>query len=135
MLGLSHEVESDELRIRARAGRDHDELARTRDPVDSDLADELALRLLHERVARTDDHVDGLHRLGAECERGDRLRTSHPVHLGHLAEDARGEDHRVCPARRGPAGRTRRSRATPATRAVTAPITTVDGYGARPPGT
>ena len=69
-------------------------------PVDADLADDLALRLLHVRVAGPDDHVNGRHRLGAVRQRGDRLGPAHPVDLGHLAEHAGGEDHRV----RAPAG-------------------------------
>jgi hypothetical protein len=40
-----------------------------------------------------------------------------------------------CAAPSGPGGAHTARSSTPAARAVTAHITTVDGYGARPPGT
>ena len=55
----------------------------------------------------------GSHRLRAVCQRGDGLRPAHPVDLGHLAEHAGGEDHRVCAAVRARAVRRPRSRARP----------------------
>src|SRR6185436_19009903 len=98
VLGLRHEIERDQLGIRAGARGDHHELARAGNAVDPHLADELALRLLDERVPWADDYVNRVHRLGAECQGGDGLGATHPVHLGDLAEHARGENYRIRPA-------------------------------------
>src|SRR5215213_9552616 len=52
--------------------------------------------------------------------------TSHRTHAARITG---------CALPPGPGGAQTATSRTPATRAVTAPITTVDGYGARPPGT
>ena len=65
-------------------------------------------------------------RLGPVRERGDRLRAAHRVDLVHAAQRAGGEDH-GWPRRPGRAASRPRSRSTPATRAGTQHITTVEG--------
>ena len=68
-------------------------------------------------------------------QRGDRLGAAHAVDLVDAAQRAGAEHDRVDLAAAARAASTTTTSSTPATRAVTAPITTVDGYGARPPGT
>ena len=133
MLGLREQVERQRLGVGVAVGDQH-HVARPGEPVDPDLAEHLPLGLLHVKVAGTDDHVDGRHRLGPVRERGDRLRAAHPVDDRRAGQPAGAEDDRVdlaVKARRRAHG----DLLTPATRAVTTPITTVLGYGARPPGT
>jgi hypothetical protein len=90
---------------------------------------QLPLGLLDVEIAGADDHIDGGDRLGAVGERGDRLGAAHAVHLATPTARTRQRD-RIDRRRR-----TTTTSATPAARAVTTPITTVLGYGARPPGT
>src|ERR687895_436186 len=101
VLRLCQKVQRDELGVRP-GGREHGELARARETIDAHLSEHLPLRLGHPWIAGADDDVDGRNGLGAEGERGDGLRSAHPVHLGDLAQDARGEDHGVrAPSRAG----------------------------------
>ena len=128
MLGLGEQVERAAASGSAPAERITVRSLGPGEAVDADVAGHLPLGLLHPQAARPDDHVDRRHRLRAVGERGDRLRAAHPEHGVDLAQRARGEDRRV---RRRPR---RTTSSTPAARAVTAPMTTVDGYGLRPPG-
>ena len=57
MFGLGAEVERDPVGIGGVAG-DHHQLRRTGEAVDSHLAGQLPLRLLHVAVAGARDHVD-----------------------------------------------------------------------------
>ena len=114
-------------RSRVVAG-DHHQLGRARDAVDADLADELALRLLHVAVARAGDHVHRLDRSGAEGERRDRLRAAHRVDLvaPQIAAAAAGSP--VRDAAVGPAAGWRAPPAPPpATLAGMQHISTVEG--------
>ena len=104
-------------RDRLRSGRDDHELARARDAVDPHLSDDLPLRLLHVRVAGTDDYVNGLHRLWCRtrARRSPGRRPSGTPRSPRRARTRRGSPGaRGRPAR---AARTRRSPRTPATRA------------------
>jgi hypothetical protein len=92
VLCLSGQIEREDRRVGA-VVRDHDQLGRSLDAVDSHRAHELSFRLLHVRVAGPDDHVHRRDRLGAVRKRGDRLGPAHDVHLAHAAEGACGEDH------------------------------------------
>ena len=114
---------------------DHEQVARAREAVDPDVARTPGAwppaRTGCPGPTITSTRGDGL---GAVGERGDRLRAAHrgrPRRRPHSAQAAR-IDRVDSPA---PAARTRRPRRRPAARAVTTPITTVLGYGARPPGT
>ena len=73
------------------------------------------------------------HGLGAVGQGGDGTRSTqgeHPVHLGNC----RGGEHRVGGKPAGSGGEQRITSRTPATRAGTAPMSTLLGYAARPPG-
>ena len=59
---------------------------------------------------------------------------AHPVDLRRAGQPARREHDRL-DGRPRPGGEHTTTCSTPAARAVTTPITTVLGYGARPPGT
>ena len=126
VLGLGHEVERDQLGIGRAVATTTSSLGPGH-PVDPHGPDELALGLLDVRFPGPAITSTAAHGLGAEGQRRDRLGAAHPVHLGHPAEHAGGEDHRVGAARRGPGGAQTAISGTPAARAVTAPITTVDG--------
>src|SRR5690349_23835664 len=71
MLGLREEVHRDPVRL-GPAVADDEDLRRSRDHVDADLAEHLALRGSDIGVARADDLVDARHALRAEGEHGDR---------------------------------------------------------------
>ena len=76
-------------------------LGRAGEEVDADAAVELALGLGDIGVARPDQHVDGLDRLGAERHGADRLHAAEAVdHVG-AGEMLRGDDRRrrACPDR------------------------------------
>ena len=73
MLGLGQQVRCDELGIGSLVG-EHGDLGGAGEQIDPDPAEQLAFGLGHERVARTDDHVDGLPALpSAERHRRQRL--------------------------------------------------------------
>ena len=85
---------------------------------------------------RADDHVDG--RRPTRSRTRARRSPARPPSGRRRAtpgEPAGREHDRIELAVPRPAASTRRSCSTPAILAVTAPITTVLGYGARPPGT
>ena len=60
VLRLSGDVQRDDARVGIRVG-DHQQLAGAGDAVDAHTSHDLALRLLHERVARSHDHVHRCH--------------------------------------------------------------------------
>ena len=73
---------------------DDEGLGRAGEEVDADAAVELALRFGDIGVARPDQHVDGLDRLGAERHGADRLDAAEAVdHVG-AGEVLRGDDRR-----------------------------------------
>ncbi len=72
MLGLGQQVGGDELGIGGLVG-DHRDLRGPGQEVDSDAAEELALGLGHEGVARPDDHVDRTDALESEGHRREGL--------------------------------------------------------------
>ncbi len=75
-------------------------------------------------VARAHHDVAGGHRTGAVGERGDGLGAADREHAVGAGDRGRGQGHRPRVAARPP-----RPRATPATRAVTAVISTEEGSG------
>ena len=81
MLGLADQVGGDELRGSAQSSAIDQDLGRPGEQVDADLAEELALGLGDVGVARPDEHVDALDRLGPERERGDRLDAAEDADL------------------------------------------------------
>ncbi len=97
MLGLHHQVDRGQLDRRLRPGDDH-HLGRTGDPGgDTDHARHLALGLGDVAVARPDDHVDRLDRLGAVGQGRDGLGTPDPVHLVHPGHPGCGQRRVVDP--------------------------------------
>ena len=74
---------------------DHDEVARSGEAVDADLAEHLALGLLHVQVARPDDHVHAVDRFGAVRQRRHRLRAADPVDRVGTGEPAGAEHDRM----------------------------------------
>ena len=105
MLGLAEQVGGDDHGIGRLVGDDED-LGRAGDEVDADLPEEPALRLDDVRVARPDEEVDRVDRLGAERERGQRLDAAEDVDLVG-AREVHGGDGRVrhAPVERRRAGR------------------------------
>ena len=93
MLGLPEEVGGADLAVDGLVG-DDEGLGRAGEEVDADAAVELALGFRDIGVARPDQHVDGLDRLGAERHRADRLDAAEAVdHVG-AGEVLRGDDRR-----------------------------------------
>ena len=92
VLGLRAEVECHPIGIRGVPG-DHHQLRGAGDPVDPDLAGELALRLLDVAVAGPGDHVDRFDRVRSERERGDRLRAADRVDLVRAGHRGRRQGH------------------------------------------
>ena len=134
VLGLGQQVERDQLGVGARGGHHH-QLARPGDAVDADLARHLALGLLHLGVARArrSRRPAGPTRCRRRARRSPGRRPSGRPRSRRTARRRPGSSG--ARARPGPGGAHTASSSTPATRAVTAHMTTVDGYGARPPGT
>ncbi len=91
VLGLREEIGGDDLGVGAFVGHDED-LARARDRVDVDEAEDEALRAGDEDVARPDDLLDPSDRFGAVGERGDRLRASGVDDLRDAGDLGGGED-------------------------------------------
>ena len=75
MLGLGEQVGRHQLGIGGGVG-EHRHLRRTREQVDPDPAEQLALGFGDVRVAGADDHVDRLEPLDPECHRGQRLHAA-----------------------------------------------------------
>ena len=94
MLGLPEKVGGAHFRIDRLVG-DHHRLGRTGEEVDADAAEELALGLGDEGVARADQHVHRLDRLGAERHRADRLDAAEAVDLVGATEVHGSDDRRV----------------------------------------
>ena len=80
VLGLAEQVGGDDHRVGRLVGDDED-LRRAGDEVDADLPEQPALRLDDVRVARADEEVDRVDRLGSERERGERLNAAEDVDL------------------------------------------------------
>ena len=81
VLGLRHEVDRDERRLGRLVG-EHQDLARAREHVDTDVAHDQLLRRGDVGVARTGDLVDARDAARPVRERGDGLRAAHLVYLG-----------------------------------------------------
>ena len=80
VLGLAQQVDRDDERVGVLVGDDQD-LGRTGEQVDADLAEQLPLRLGDERVAGAGDQVHPVDRLGADRQRRDRLHAAEQVDL------------------------------------------------------
>ena len=101
VFGLAEQVHRHPVR-RRRAVGEHEDLARPRDHVDADLAEDVFLRAGDVGVARSGDLVDARHGRRAVGQRRHRLRAADgegAVHAGHVG---RGQHQRVLlAARRG----------------------------------
>ena len=93
MLGLADEVGGHVHRVGGRIRDDHD-LGRSRRHVDGAAVEDLELGLRDPGAAGAHDLVHRLDRLGAVCERGDRLRTAHDVQLLDLHQAGRAQERR-----------------------------------------
>ena len=95
VLGLAEQVDGDDERVGVLVGDDQD-LGRTGEQVDADLAEQLPLGLGDVGVAGTGEQVDPADRLGAEGQRRDRLHAAEQVDLVGAGEvhrrDGRGRD-------------------------------------------
>ena len=94
MLGLGEQVE----RHRHGVGRiiqDHRQLARSREAVDANFAEELALRLGDPGVAGARDHVHGVDRVGSERQGRHPVRAAKRVDLIGTRNRSGGEGHRA----------------------------------------
>ena len=91
VLGLGQEIRRDPDGIRVAVG-DHHHLARARQHVDPDVAEDPPLGERHVDVPRAHDLVHAADRLGAVGQGRDGLGTADPVGLGD-AGDARGDQH------------------------------------------
>ena len=105
---------------------DDDQLARARQRLDADLAEQAPLGLLDVGVARPDHQVDARHPLRPERERRDRLGAADRVDLLDAEDAARGQRGRVRQPV-GPGGEQIAIPGTPATWAGTIAITALDG--------
>ena len=94
MLGLAEKVRRAELAVH-RLVRDDQRLGGSREEVDADPAEELALRFGDEHVPGADQHVHRLDGLGAERHRPDRLYPAEAVDLVRASEVLGGHDGRV----------------------------------------
>ena len=94
VLGLREQIECERIGVDPLIG-EQQQIARAGEAVDPDLAEHLALGLLHEQVSWADDDVDRVDRLGAVGERGDGLRASHAVDDARAGQPAGGEHDRV----------------------------------------
>jgi hypothetical protein len=94
VLGLAEQVGGADLGVHGVVG-DHQRLGRPGEQVDADAAEELALGLGDEGVARADQHVDRRDRLGAERHRADRLHAAEHVDLVGAGQVHRRDDGRV----------------------------------------
>ena len=97
VLELRDQIRGDHVRVGSGRRDDHD-LARSRELIDTDSAEDLVLGKGHKHVAGSDDHVDALDALGAERERRDGLRAPGDDHLTHAEQVRRGGDQRMHPS-------------------------------------
>ena len=65
---------------------DEQQVAGSGEAVDRHLTGDQAFGLLHVEIARSDDHVDGGHRVGPVGERGDRLGAADAIDFGHAGD-------------------------------------------------
>ena len=93
MLELRRQVGGDEVGARRAIGDDH-HLGRTRDAVEADRTEDLALRERHVDVSGPRDHVDARDGRGAVRQRCDRLRAADAVYAVDAGDARRGEDRR-----------------------------------------
>ena len=132
----AQQVERDRARASASRVGDHDQLAGPGEAVDADLPEHLALGLLDvERCPGPTITSTGA--APSRCRSASAAIAWAPpiaVDLVDAAQRAGGEDRPGRPRRRRPGGAHTAISRTPAARAVTTPITTVLGYGARPAG-
>ena len=91
MLELRQQVGGCEFRVGRFVGDDQ-HLARAGDHIDVHAAEELLFRLGDVDVARADDLIDARQRLGAVCERGDRLRAADGDHTADAGDFRRRRD-------------------------------------------
>ena len=129
VLALGEQVEGDEPRVGGPVG-DDEHVAGAEEAVDPDAPGDLALGLLAVEVARAADDVDPPDLLGPVGERRDGVGAAHRVDLGD-AQQRRGAGMTGCTG----GGAETQTSSTPAARAVTTPMTSVEGSGTRPPGT
>ena len=94
VLGLAQQIGGADFAVDAVVG-DHQRLGRSREQVDADAAEQLALGLRHIGVAGTDDHVDRRDGLGAERHRRHGLHAAEHVDLVGAAEVHRRDDRRM----------------------------------------
>ena len=124
---LREQVGRHDLGARVGVG-DHLALARPREHVDRDASRHERLRRRHVHVAGAAHRVARADGAGAVRERGDRVGAADGDELVGLGDVRRRQDDRQRLRRRDA------HRLQPATRAVIAVISTVDGSGYRPPG-
>ena len=91
MLGLHHQIDGRQVGRRRGVGDDHDLRRSSERRGNADDPGELALRLGHKDVARTDNHIDSLDGLGAQRHCRDRLRSADRVDLGHAGHIGGGQ--------------------------------------------
>src|SRR5581483_6091435 len=97
MLGLPEQVRGADFAVDAVVGDDQ-RLRRSREQIDADAAEQLALRFRYIGVAGADDHVDWFDALGAERHGGDGLHAAEHVDLVGAAEMHGGDDRGMRPA-------------------------------------
>jgi hypothetical protein len=132
VLGLRQQLAGDGIGVAGVVG-DHHQLARTGRRVDRHALHHQELRGRDVGVARADDAIDARHRRGAERHRRDgaappiaNTRSTAAISAAASTSaagvpEASGGEHSTISL-------------TPAARAGTAPISTLLGYAARPPG-
>ena len=98
MFGLGEEVGGDHRRVSGPVG-DNEDFRRAGELVDSDLTEDLPLRLVDEGIAGADDLVDARDALGTEGHRRDRLRAADAEDAVSPREMTAG-DHRRMGVRR-----------------------------------
>ena len=125
MLGLGQQVHRDMRGLVCRIGQHH-HLGRAGDAVDADPAENLALGLRHIGVAGADDAVHRRDRRRAPGHRRHRLGAADAEHLTHPGAPRRRQHQRVQHAA-GAGHAHAQPRATPATRAGMAFISTEEG--------
>ena len=94
VLGLAQQVGRAQLTVHRLVG-DHQRLGGTREEIDAHPAEELALGLRDEHVARADEHVDRIDGLGAERHSAHRLHPAETADLVGATEILGDHDGRI----------------------------------------